>query len=181
MTGWYADLSASEMMWRDVCHKMINGLPSGLLMNAVESIAEVYRATRQAPFPSAEDLFVGFIPHEHDFDRFVSRVDAMRSLPIGWNGYGAEPPSAGACDDAVRVLQLATEMAVFPSTVSPSAEGGVAVSFVRGERVATIECLNDGSVLAVRSDRVQRPEAWELTREHADIRDTLHRIAEFLG
>jgi hypothetical protein len=168
-----------DAMWRDVCHKMISVLPSSLLMNAAESIAEVYRTTER--YPSAEVLFVGFTPSTEIIESFVSRVEAMRDLPTGWDGYGTEAPSSASCDLAVRILKSAAGISLYPTTVSPSAEGGVAVSFVRGERVATIECLNEGSVLAVRSDRVNRPTAWELSGEDKDIRDTLTRIATFLG
>jgi hypothetical protein len=115
-----------------------------------------------------------------DIGAYVRKLKMLRELPAGWNGYGAETPSESAVHWAQRVLETLFDFDIDPVALAPSAEGGVAISFIRGTRAATIECLNDGDVVAVTTDRVAEPRAWDVIGEN-DIRDTLQRISAFLG
>ena len=60
----------------------------------------------------------------------------------------------------------------------PSAEGGVGITFVAGDKYADIEFLNSEEILAVTSEGQERPTVWELPNT-ADIKQSLQRIYEF--
>jgi hypothetical protein len=182
--GYFASTEAYPLEAADIVlwQCVVDGMPT-LLVNAAEPISVVgaFEQALSQPIlfePAAVD-YTPAAPHTPIVAEFVQRIADMKSLQAGWDGYGAEPPSALAREWAVLVLQLLPR-SLQPFAVSPSSEGGVALSFGKGERVVTIECLNDGSVLAVRSDRVNAPRAWELSGSDG-IRSGLSLIAEFLG
>lgn len=65
-----------------------------------------------------------------------------------------------------------------PTRIDPLAEGGIGMTFKRGDRTATLECYNDGDVCVVVSDRRNDQVAWEI-----DPKDTaagLERMVAFL-
>lgn len=93
----------------------------------------------------------------------------------------AEPPSGLAIAYAHAILAELSLDRFAPSRVVASAEGGVAVCFVNGDRYSDIECLNNGSILGVTSDRRQRPNVWEIDADSAAIARACSRIREFLN
>jgi hypothetical protein len=55
-----------------------------------------------------------------------AQIDRLKSLPIGWNGHGALPPSAPAMAAAKRVLQaLPSYHAAVPVSVVPTNRRGI--------------------------------------------------------
>src|SRR5215216_5742517 len=69
-------------------------------------------------------------------------LDSFRDLKLGWDSYGAEPPSVAAIQNARRILRVLWEGEVGATIrLSPSVEGGVGIIF-RGadKRYADIEC-----------------------------------------
>ncbi|HEY2910958.1 MAG TPA: hypothetical protein VGI99_11970 [Gemmataceae bacterium] len=77
------------------------------------------------------------------------KLDTMRALRRGWNGYDAEPPSALAIATATGYLdQLASEQFA-PARVAPSVVGGVGVTCRNGDRRVYVEFYNDGRVHAL--------------------------------
>ena len=96
----------------------------------------------------------------------LSRLDSFRSLQTGWDSYEAEPPNETALENARQVLLLFMESeSSLPVRVAPSAEGGVALIFSKGDssKYADIECFNDGEILAITSKPAQEPTIWPLT------------------
>jgi hypothetical protein len=72
-------------------------------------------------------------------------VRSMWGVERNWNSYGAEPPNGVSIRSASEFAQRAIMGGLLPDRIEPSAEGGVAVAFFRGERRAIAEFLNDGA------------------------------------
>ena len=62
----------------------------------------------------------------------------------------------------------------------PSVEGGIGISFYSGKKLGAIECLNNGSVVAVTSDRTGNPDVWAVVGR-VEIREALQRISDYLA
>ena len=75
----------------------------------------------------------------------------MVNLEADWDSYGAEPPNDVALLAAVQVLDDLASINLDPTSIDPSVEGGICLSFQRGERYGDIECFNTGEILAVTS------------------------------
>jgi hypothetical protein len=77
------------------------------------------------------------------FRTLVNELLSLESLPKGWNSYGAEPPSPDSVARAKAFLASPVLFAALPSSITPSAEGGVAILFAgaNGHRVL-VEFLN---------------------------------------
>ena len=144
------------------------------------SLTNIVYATFSGPCTGRRYAMGGTALLVRDLSHLVGLVDATGVLKDNWNGYGSPAPSPTARENARRVLENLAENSPDPSRISPSAEGGIAITFARGGKIATVECSNSGAISAVRSDRVQEPEAWDVAGEMG-LRDTLQRIAAFLA
>lgn len=72
-------------------------------------------------------------------------VRSMWGIEKNWDSYGAEPPNGLSIRAAGEFAQRAIMSGLLPDRIEPSAEGGVAVAFLRGEKRAIAEFLNDGT------------------------------------
>jgi hypothetical protein len=70
-------------------------------------------------------------------------IRSMWGIEKNWDSYGAEPPNAVSIRGASDFAQRAVMRGLFPERIEPSAEGGIAVAFFRGEKRAIAEFLND--------------------------------------
>ena len=104
------------------------------------------------------------------------RIRNDRSL---WPENG-EPPKPPTVESALIALHQLMQDMVTPTQVVASAEGGVAICFVRGEKYADIECLNDGTILGVTSNRRDRPMVWEIDPRSGGFALASSRIRRFL-
>jgi hypothetical protein len=109
-------------------------------------------------------------------------IESIRSLKEGWDTYGGAVPTPASIEAARRIAEVALSIGLEPSKICPSAEGGTAVAFVRGDKYAhlyaDVECLNTGEITAVTSDR-KNVEAWEVTE--GEIRAACEKIRSFLN
>ena len=80
----------------------------------------------------------------------------LAALQPNWDSYGADPPSALAIENARRFVAVAERMGYPPMRVAPAVVGGVGVTHRQGERKTYAEFYNDGRVLVLFSDDVQR-------------------------
>lgn len=121
-------------------------------------------------------------PRRADVAAQLSRLDSFRSLQTGWDSYEAEPPNETALENARQVLLLFIESeSSLPIRVAPSAEGGVALIFSKGDsKYADIECFNDGEILAITSEPAQEPTIWPLTLDEEAVYTAFERITTFL-
>jgi hypothetical protein len=70
---------------------------------------------------------------------------------------------------------------VVPDAVLSSAEGGVAICFVRDGKYADVECLNTGEVLAVKYSRDENPRAWSVENTRNGVLQLAHSITAYLA
>ena len=62
-----------------------------------------------------------------------------RTLQTDWDSYGAEPPSTDAIRASQEILEDLAEAQILPSTIVPSAEGGVSIYFMTATGLSTLK------------------------------------------
>lgn len=114
--------------------------------------------------------------------QFTNKINSLRNLPENWNSYGAVAPNELACYWTRQIVSICYETGFSPSAVTPSAENGIGVSFVNpGKNLyADIECFNDGTILAVTSNRHDVPDVWSVSTNQQELKRCLSRIREFV-
>lgn len=109
------------------------------------------------------------------------RLEAAAHLPRNWDTYGAEPPNRLALALASRLFYFLERASVPPNRVAPSAEGGVAFSFVERASRAVIEVYNTGEVAAATYSDTGQPTVWGLEIAEPSLQDTISRIRVHLA
>jgi hypothetical protein len=100
----------------------------------------------------------------------------MRGSRVDWKAEGVEPPNALSRLNAVRVLEVASDLGIEPTYVAVSAEGGVGICFKKSRLYGDIECFNTGEMWAIFSDRVSPAQTWQLDNTVAKISQALVTI-----
>lgn len=117
---------------------------------------------------------------EDIFERHLAKLGQLRGqqslIP-----QGAQAPSVSVVDDARDILGIIKMNGLLPTRVVASAENGVAICFVRGDDYSDIECLNTGEILAVTSNRHDRPTVWEIGAASTDMVEAVDQIRRFLS
>jgi hypothetical protein len=108
------------------------------------------------------------------------RIQALVGLRQNWDSYGAPPPNERAASNAIRVLNLLESIRLDPTRILASAEGGIGICFIRGDRYADIECSNEGEVLGVYYIGPQMPALLETDASDASILAALERIRDHI-
>jgi hypothetical protein len=93
---------------------------------------------------------------------------------------GSAPPNDFALAWARLFLQQIQSDDFLPTGILASAEGGVGIYFVDGDKYADIECFNSGAILGVISNRRDRPVAWEVEQDESGLACASLRIRKFL-
>jgi hypothetical protein len=75
----------------------------------------------------------------------IEETKGLSKLKENWDSYGATAPNDWAIGAALRFLISERATDLLPVRVMPSAEGGVALRFVFGEKRALVEFLNSSS------------------------------------
>lgn len=107
------------------------------------------------------------------------KIRELSQLSNDWDSYGAEAPNGKATYWAWQILLELRGLGLAPSSVLPSVEGGVGITFRRDGKYADIECFNTGEILAIQSDGSGQPSAWEV--EPGAIKETLTTIRAYLN
>ena len=107
-----------------------------------------------------------------NYNKLHDRLVGMVSMKHDWDSYGAEAPSNNTIGQAKKVLVSLYSKAILPSTIAPSAEGGVTLFFRMGDKCAYIEYGNDGEHILAKYSSHSDPEVTELT----DISDPTQAI-----
>ncbi|HYA40601.1 MAG TPA: hypothetical protein VEF34_04830 [Syntrophobacteraceae bacterium] len=105
----------------------------------------------------------------------------MRSVQDNWNGQGSAAPNAYAIRNAEEVIELLHQKGLAAHRISPSADEGVAISFLKGDRHALIECYNDGEIAAAIYQNHGEPETWECGSSRDELNETIDKIDEYLN
>ena len=98
-----------------------------------------------------------------------------------WNTYGAEPPNHIARQIGAKILDMLERASLTPARLTPSAEGGIALSFVNNHKRAVIEIYNTGELAAATYSLEGEPEVWELEASDDPIVKTVDQIRVYLA
>jgi hypothetical protein len=93
---------------------------------------------------------------------------------------GSAPPSILALAYARAILQQLETESLEPTRIVASADGGVAICIVNGEKYSDIECLNSEEILGVISNRRDTPVVWEVNPTPSGLAGAVARIRDFL-
>ena len=113
------------------------------------------------------------------FGCHFSKLRAIQAEPDLWPE-GADGPNDEAIALAAQVLERLENDMVVPSRVVATAEGGVAICFVKGDAYADVECFNDGVILGATTNGRDRPVVWEIEPRSGGIAWASDRIRKFL-
>jgi len=75
---------------------------------------------------------------------FSKKLRDLSTLPSNWDSYGAEPPNKVALFWAFEILDVLSRKGFSPTTVTPSVENGIGISFIYHNKYADIECFLRG-------------------------------------
>jgi hypothetical protein len=109
------------------------------------------------------------------------QLEMVSKLPNGWDSYGAEAPTVASVAAANRVLAALRGSSTPPSRITASAEGGVGICFIQGEKYADIEILNNEVMLATMYRGASEPRIWELENREESIRAAIEQIRVHLS
>jgi hypothetical protein len=115
-----------------------------------------------------------------EFLAHFSKLKRIAIDPTLWPDH-SEPPAEFAIMWAQVVMQQLQGDSLAPTRVVASAEGGIGICFVDGNRYADIECLNSGAILGVTSNKRARPIVWEIEQSARGVARASERIREFVG
>lgn len=124
--------------------------------------------------PTRLRKYLEYVRLRSRFDQLEQKLKDMAKLLPNWNSYGAEPPVGEARARAAEVLILLQRLSFPPTNIVPSSEGGVSIYFLRGDRYADIEFLNNGEMLAVTYVGTSEPDVWPF--EPGNVEATVDRV-----
>jgi hypothetical protein len=108
-------------------------------------------------------------------------IESLTSLPDDWNGYNSKCPNTKAATFATLLLDEAFKLNLQPNRISPSAEGGIAISYFNQNKYADIECLNNGKILAVKTGKTNETEVWEVSTDANSLSCAIIELSNFVG
>jgi hypothetical protein len=114
---------------------------------------------------------------------FYSRLEELRlaaSVSDDWDSYGAPAPTRDSVDRTRRLLEHMKNRQFLPTTIVPSAEGGIAAYFISGTRTAYVEYRNSGETVIAMYDAVGEPAIKELRPDENDL-DSLEAVRSYLA
>jgi len=101
------------------------------------------------------------------------KLGSLEGFSGAFSTFEAEVPTKIVISAASNIVDKLIEVGLNPDAIVPSAEGGVAICFVKDGRYADIECLNSGETLAVKYSRTENPIVWVVDGDSTEttIRD----------
>lgn len=110
------------------------------------------------------------------FEKHFSKLAEIMQAPVE----GREPPSHIARTWARLILEQLQASEFEPTKVTASADGGITICFVRGDLYCDLECLNNGDVLGVTTNRQDRPTVWTINSDFGSVPRAVDRIRQYL-
>jgi hypothetical protein len=109
-----------------------------------------------------------------------AKLSSMRTLSDNWNGYGSAAPNKDAFRNAEDLIMVLHQKGLEPSRIAPSAEEGIALTFMSGQKRAIIECYNNGGITAAVFQKGMQSEVWTLGTSTQDLEEAVDRIFAYL-
>lgn len=146
------------------------------------AVGETGRELRDRFFTGVQDKLRSIVrKRELLVSQAESRIQRLSALQPDWDGYGAPAPNRTAIQTTRRILSLLEPYDLNHASIVPSVEGGVAICFVRGDRYADIESLNDGRMLGVHYVGRSIPVLIRVEGTQASIRAALEEIRNHIS
>lgn len=120
-----------------------------------------------------------FLTAERTFAEYQSKLAEVRRYEDGWDSYDAPAPNERAITQAKQILEQLRQANLTPDAVEASAEGGIGICFMDGDKYAHFECFNDGEITGVVYQGQNEPVVWEA--QSADITDSIERIRDYFS
>ena len=115
-----------------------------------------------------------------EFASLFAKLDALEDNS-SLTPSGAPTPNRQSIALARIILKRFHLIATIPDRVVASVEGGVAICFAEGNKYSDIECLNEGALLGVTTNRRDRPTVWEIDPSAAGISNACARVKNFIA
>ena len=110
-----------------------------------------------------------------------SKINETSKLCDNWNDLGSDAPNLAARKNAETVLSILHEENIKPNYVGPSAENGIAFSFVSNSNYSILECYNDGAILIANSRHQELKEIFETGTSYEELKETIKYINSFIN
>jgi hypothetical protein len=122
-----------------------------------------------------------YIQLEQTFTALRDQLSKLRGLQAGWDSYGAPAPNEVALAAAESALDTLRTLIVQPTSILPSADGGIGVCFTHNDQYAHIEFENSGDTWILIYGADTPAETWQLPSNNEDsIREAWGRISASL-
>jgi len=144
--------------------------------NASSAMADSWRIPWGSFFAQTNEYYA--TTFDKQFATHFAKLKALGTEKALWPD-GAERPSRSALTWGYVALQQFLHDNFLPTRVVASAEGGVAICFVHGDKYSDVECFNSGTVLGVVTNRRNRPNAWEIQPSESHIAQAAATIQQF--
>ncbi len=146
---------------------------------ASDSIAAGYRAMAAEMVEARERS--EYLRRELTRTEVRKRLAGLVRLRGNWDTYGSEAPSRDSVEAAGKIAEACIDEGLYPDAIVPSAEGGVALCFVRHGRYADIELFNSGEILAVRYSKDEDPVSWTVEKNLGATYDAIRAISKYIS
>ena len=156
LSGFYGNLRARDYSWTEP-HK--------------KAWSQADRKIRASAYLSNKERFIDLRQH----------LGMTSQLAMGWDTYGAEAPNDQARNLASELLGLLENASLAPARLLPSAEGGIAMSFVEGEQRAEIEIYNTGEIAAATYAGQGEPAVWSLDANETSLKNAIEQFRVYLS
>ena len=99
-------------------------------------------------------------------------------MPENWDTYAAPAPNSRSIEVASEVLLSMEDLGIEPTGLRASAEGGIGIYFMTGERYSHLESLNSGELVVLMYDGTGIPEVIEIF-DKAGLKAALKKLREY--
>lgn len=109
----------------------------------------------------------------------LEKLESLAELRDGWNSYGSAPPNEAAINTARRILEQLRLMGLRPERIVASAQDGISIYFLSGNKSADVEIYNSGEAVASYSDGAKEERVWEV--QTSELPRAVTEINDFIA
>jgi hypothetical protein len=122
-----------------------------------------------------------YLTLDKQYNRLRIKAESLKSLSRNWDSYDSPPPATGVVESSLKFLAKIYQESFLPSSIVPSAEGGLALYFTREGKNAYLEYRNSGELILAMYDREAEPIIIELEPTDADESRALRLLRTYFS